>query len=921
MSRAPVTAGPTGARAERSAARPVSRPHDAQERQADRAADIVAAGGAVSGWSFSAVPVSAGSPAPVQRQEIGGGPPKTEDEKKKAAAAAAAEAFLETEYGKPIKEKATDVLTSPAGLAGIAGGVVGLGLAGRELPVQPSFPIGPEGLSAGVTWKGPVFQPSTVGLSLTYREPAPKRRGSKQTERERYRAETARLAAEQDAFRRSLRQQGEQEAEEQLSRQALDKVLSPRKREDDQPLLQRSPAPGASGHTHAHGEPGHHDPAGGRSGRPVEAALRTGVRPLDGPVRGFMEARFGHDFSRVRVHDDAGAAAAARSVQASAFTVGTDVVFGGGGYRPDTPRGRWLLAHELAHVAQSDRGDTASATHAVEHDASQAATAALRGRPVRLRTRRRPGELHCFGEPDHVPDLTFVSTSGEQGFLNQAVAFHRTWGLAPRRFDSMHHLLTQLAASTGSISRLRIVSHANHDNIFTPLFAGGSAGITEADLLAFGESDVAGLRHVLGAPMVATAAFRAQVLDAVRGSNAEPLVPFGLDQAGAVPAGAVARLVDTAIELRAVRTATGTIPAAQRATLERALTAEVAGLRAEVQQQPPAGAGVTAAQAGDLEQAVAAAPGFTFTLDQQPADFVAAVGAATTGLGQGFRATLDAVRARLGTDSWVDVRGCRVGQQQSYLAAVGRFFGTAGAQPHVSGPDLFQSYPRLGFRTVAEADIAGLAADTDVRAALDHWGGVTGVRTRMLWWLTFLTNVLIQDVLSSQPPSGLPVPPGLSGGLQLPLDPLVAPLTLPPLEAPALAPRLGGARGLGLAAGPRLTNPLVAIAQRELALYGGAAGELRYYLDAGLPLPVQQAANVENITLFLKAGSGRAALDAWLNSQWEPAAPGLPALLRGNWQRDELRQVEAVSELDDQRRPVAMFVSPDPRYAEHIRTT
>jgi hypothetical protein len=71
-----------------------------------------------------------------------------------------------------------------------------------------------------------------------------------------------------------------------------------------------------------------------------------------------METGLGHDFSRVRVHADASAAAANRAVNSSAFTVGHDVVFGDGQYRPHTAHGQRLLAHELAHVVQQARGGT-----------------------------------------------------------------------------------------------------------------------------------------------------------------------------------------------------------------------------------------------------------------------------------------------------------------------------------------------------------------------------------------------------------------------------------------------------------------------------------------------------------------------------------------------------------------------------------
>jgi outer membrane protein OmpA-like peptidoglycan-associated protein len=65
-----------------------------------------------------------------------------------------------------------------------------------------------------------------------------------------------------------------------------------------------------------------------------------------------MEPRFGHDFSRVRVHADGKAAASARAVDALAYTVGQNVVFAAGRHEPATPVGRKLLAHELTHVVQ-----------------------------------------------------------------------------------------------------------------------------------------------------------------------------------------------------------------------------------------------------------------------------------------------------------------------------------------------------------------------------------------------------------------------------------------------------------------------------------------------------------------------------------------------------------------------------------------
>jgi hypothetical protein len=84
----------------------------------------------------------------------------------------------------------------------------------------------------------------------------------------------------------------------------------------------------------------------------LQQVLRSGGQPLEHGTRAFMEARFGHDFSRVRVHTDRDAVASATSLQALAYTVGQDIVFGRGQYEPGSERGKRLLAHELTHVIQ-----------------------------------------------------------------------------------------------------------------------------------------------------------------------------------------------------------------------------------------------------------------------------------------------------------------------------------------------------------------------------------------------------------------------------------------------------------------------------------------------------------------------------------------------------------------------------------------
>jgi hypothetical protein len=89
---------------------------------------------------------------------------------------------------------------------------------------------------------------------------------------------------------------------------------------------------------------------------PVHDVIGSGGRPLEPEVRTDMESRLGHDFSDVRVHDDAAAASSATAVNAHAYTVGSNVVFQRDKYDPSSVEGRTTLAHELTHVVQQRSG-------------------------------------------------------------------------------------------------------------------------------------------------------------------------------------------------------------------------------------------------------------------------------------------------------------------------------------------------------------------------------------------------------------------------------------------------------------------------------------------------------------------------------------------------------------------------------------
>lgn len=130
----------------------------------------------------------------------------------------------------------------------------------------------------------------------------------------------------------------------------------------------------------------------------VDEVLRSPGQPLDSATKSYFQPRFGHDFSHVRVHTDVKASESAREVNALAYTVGQDVVFGAGQYTPWSSKGRRLLAHELTHVLQQRAGvtDTQSFIQRRRCTSSDAPDSIVDKHTVNPKTIENPGDSVDF---------------------------------------------------------------------------------------------------------------------------------------------------------------------------------------------------------------------------------------------------------------------------------------------------------------------------------------------------------------------------------------------------------------------------------------------------------------------------------------------------------------------------------------------
>jgi len=202
----------------------------------------------------------------------------------------------------------------------------------------------------------------------------------------------------------------------------------------------------------------------------IDEAIHSWSQPLDASVRAPMEATFGHDLSAVRIHAGDASTAAAKALNAEAFTTRSDLVFGASQFQPGTPAGRRLLAHELAHVVQQQHSASIGPTTVTDHGESQADVAADAvvfnpgSRPKidalrssgRVVQRAPAGTAAPTGKAPERP--TGQLNSAEQAFLNRTVEANSTVGLAAGRFSGWLSAMTIPYAQAWNAHRAALAS-------------------------------------------------------------------------------------------------------------------------------------------------------------------------------------------------------------------------------------------------------------------------------------------------------------------------------------------------------------------------------------------------------------------------------------------------------------------------------
>lgn len=435
--------------------------------------------------------------------------------------------------------------------------------------------------------------------------------------------------------------------------------------------------------------------------------------------------------ARVHAYTDRSVAHRAQGLNALAYAVRDQVFVPPGLDNPRTATGRSVLAHELAHAQQWRNGQTSTlpawSIRKLEDEAHHVAAAALRGQQYVVRG------IHRGIQPLTHP--VFISTHGSRGYLRWARRFYEQWGYgSPVSVGSIEEMVGHLASGSGAVGRVTLVSHAVPQNINISFLRGGPGYVLEGDWQADSLEEVLELaEHIVDESFLrevhallrrddrASAQMRRASTDWLGDSVLQQYLWWVLDawfirnQRGGSrrERRRVAALAEERIQQ--YRAAIGVAQAA------------VAGLGSS-------GTGAFAPETFEQHFArvmteAGMRPGRISmgtarrTVNSPTNRAVSRVLTEATGAGAPFLDNLGRLRPRLNSSSCIEIQGCRVGRQPTYLSAMSGFFGGA----RITAPDWFQGFGTFNYhlRTRAvgtrDRDLQRLWRTRGVQDAFNYW--------------------------------------------------------------------------------------------------------------------------------------------------------------------------------------------------------
>jgi hypothetical protein len=340
------------------------------------------------------------------------------------------------------------------------------------------------------------------------------------------------------------------------------------------------------------------------------------------------------------------------------------------------------------------------------------------GRPVPA-----PAANAFLGKPEGVPQLVYVADFPNDGFLGEARKYYEFFGIPVEPVKSIHQIVVDLGKRQGVFQRVAIVSHAHPRGMLLPMFTGAVKGTNKELFEGLAKSDLDGLLVMTPFDERTFHLFSwktrvGPIMSAARKKNAAVLKPLGLDKSGTPPAGDLSEFFFHCMDVvllkvpRSVTLNGNQLDADQKKTLNTFIDEILNQLTARLEPKPINGRRVTADEWKALRASLTAIPfgdlnmtaEFDLKLDAESMNNFPSLSAFVKAVKGGLRKQIDAARARFDSTSRVDIRGCRVGNDPDYLAAIGALLGPPNARPTVTGPQRFQSFAALFFDTLNSRD-------------------------------------------------------------------------------------------------------------------------------------------------------------------------------------------------------------------------
>ena len=392
-----------------------------------------------------------------------------------------------------------------------------------------------------------------------------------------------------------------------------------------------------------------------------------------------------------------------------------------------------------------------------------------------------------IGTPEIISQYTFIAkpSATDNGYIRYAQLYHQTYGLQPQMVDSWEEIIETLAGESGTLDRVRIVSHFYYpptsapadaqSNMMLPFFSGGTLQ-TLKDTFRFAISDVEGIlgfienfrlpslvhggfSNGLNASYTTSGGATREeplwkaILRAIRvGPDAAVLQPFGMQTANPTSPPLV-RILKCMTDLMVMshidmvlvdKRPSPTISILAPPEVIDAYTARILAL---IDEQKPSV--LTASRTSDhLEDLLnivwGMAPGdLEIPPDFSPYSiFVIMVEPTFLQNHDDFSTKLNTVRGRVAATTHFDIRGCQIGRDNDYMQALDTFLKNGSISPVVTAPEWFQSFPLMlltklnsesAIDSAFQNGVNGLAS-SDVQREYENWSGRIGITGQILFW-------------------------------------------------------------------------------------------------------------------------------------------------------------------------------------------